>query len=65
VAAFVIVSSTEIVAETAAAPTGKYEVAVSDQYGASHGSPSFTYVTEPALEPAARSMRGSPLVLAQ
>ncbi len=44
-AAFVVVSATEIVAETAAASAGKDEVVVSDQYGSSRGGPSFTYLT--------------------
>jgi IPT/TIG domain len=44
--AFVVVSATEIVAETAATPAGKDEVVVSDRYGASRDGPGFAYVTE-------------------
>ena len=44
-AVFVVVSATEIVAETAAESAGIGEVVVSDKYGSSRAGPSFTYVT--------------------
>lgn len=46
-AAFVVLSATEIVAETAAMSPGIDEVVVSDQYGSSRGGPSFTFYSGP------------------
>ena len=45
VAAFIVVSSTEIVAETAAEAAGKYPVLVADKFGTSGSATQFTYVT--------------------
>ena len=50
VAAYIVVSSTEIVAETAAASAGKYKVVVGDSFGTATGPAEFTYVTPPDVE---------------
>jgi len=57
VAAFVVVSATEIVAETAPGSAGSYEVVLSNEYGVSHGGPSFAYApaAAPEAEPAGRN----------
>ncbi|HTU80376.1 MAG TPA: IPT/TIG domain-containing protein, partial [Solirubrobacteraceae bacterium] len=58
VAAFVVVSATEIIAETAAETAGKYPVVVADKFGTADGPVEYTYVT-PALDAGAMGDAGS------
>ena len=51
VAEFVVVSPTEIIAETAAESAGKYPVVVADKFGTASGPVEYTYVTPPAIVP--------------
>jgi IPT/TIG domain len=55
VAAYIVVSSTEIVAETAPASAGKDKVIVDDSFGMAEGPAEYTYVTPPAEEDAMQS----------
>ena len=49
-AVFIVVSGSEIDAETAAGSAGKDEVVVSDTYGSSRDGPTFTYATPVSAE---------------